>query len=34
LDPDADTEVERLLREFDIAPRDLPIVIVPGKGVT
>jgi thioredoxin reductase (NADPH) len=31
LDPDADTEVERLLREFDIPPRDLPVVIVSGK---
>jgi thioredoxin reductase (NADPH) len=31
LDPDADTEVERILREFDIPPRDLPVVIVSGK---
>jgi thioredoxin reductase (NADPH) len=31
LDPDADSDVERLLREFDIAPRDLPVVIVSGK---
>ena len=31
LDPDANTDVERLLREFDIAPRDLPVVIVSGK---
>jgi len=31
LDPDADTEVERLLREFDIPPRDLPVVLVSGK---
>jgi thioredoxin reductase (NADPH) len=31
LDPDADTEVERLLREFDIPTRDLPVVIVSGK---
>jgi thioredoxin reductase (NADPH) len=31
LDPDADTDVERLLREFDIPPRDLPVVIVSGK---
>ena len=30
LDPDADREVERLLREFDIAPRDLPVVIATG----
>jgi thioredoxin reductase (NADPH) len=31
LDPDADTDVERLLREFEIPPRDLPVVIVSGK---
>ena len=31
LDPDADTDVERLLREFDIPPRDSPVVIVSGK---
>ena len=31
LDPDADSDVERLLREFDIAARDLPVVIVSGK---
>jgi thioredoxin reductase (NADPH) len=31
LDPDADSDVERLLREFDIAPRDLPVVIVSGQ---
>ena len=31
LDPDADSDVERLLREFDIPPRDLPVVIVSGK---
>jgi thioredoxin reductase (NADPH) len=31
LDPDADSDVERLLREFDMAPRDLPVVIVSGK---
>jgi thioredoxin reductase (NADPH) len=31
LDPDADREVERVLREFDIASRDLPVVIVSGK---
>jgi len=30
LDPDADSDVERLLREFDIAPRDLPVVIATG----
>lgn len=30
LDPDADSDVERLLREFAIAPRDLPVVIVSG----
>ena len=30
LDPDADRDVERLLREFDIAPRDLPVVIATG----
>jgi len=28
LDPDADSDVERFLREFDVAPRDLPVVIV------
>jgi len=31
LDPDANSDVERLLREFEIAPRDLPVVIVSGK---
>jgi thioredoxin reductase (NADPH) len=31
LDPDADRDVERLLRGFDIAPQDLPVVIVSGK---
>jgi thioredoxin reductase (NADPH) len=31
LDPDADSDVEGLLREFDIAPRDVPVVIVSGK---
>jgi thioredoxin reductase (NADPH) len=31
LDPDADRDVERLLREFEIAPRDVPVVIVSGK---
>jgi thioredoxin reductase (NADPH) len=31
LDPDADSDVERVLREFDIAPRDVPVVIVSGK---
>jgi thioredoxin reductase (NADPH) len=31
LDPDADSDVERLLQEFDIPPRDLPVVIVSGK---
>ncbi len=31
LDPDADTDVERLLREFEIPPRDSPVVIVSGK---
>ena len=31
LDPDADNEVERFLRELDIAPQDLPVVIVMGK---
>src|SRR5580693_9225089 len=31
LDPDADNDVERLLREFDVTPRDLPVVIVSGK---
>ena len=30
LDPDADPEVERLLREFAIAPQDLPVVIATG----
>ncbi|MGH7743446.1 MAG: FAD-dependent oxidoreductase [Candidatus Dormibacteria bacterium] len=30
LDPDADRDVERLLRELDIAPRDLPVVIATG----
>lgn len=29
-DPDADSEVERLLQELDIAPRDLPVVIATG----
>jgi len=33
LDPDADAEVERVLREFEIPPRDLPVVIVSGKVV-
>jgi len=31
LDPDADSEVERFLRELDIAPQDLPVVIVTGQ---
>ena len=31
LDPDADVEVERSLRELDIRPHDLPVVIVTGK---
>jgi thioredoxin reductase (NADPH) len=31
LDPDADSDVECLLQEFDIVPRDLPVVIVSGK---
>ena len=31
LDPDADRDVERLLQEFDVVPRDLPVVIVSGK---
>src|SRR5882672_12114307 len=31
LDPDADSDVERLLRELDIAARDLPVVIVSSK---
>src|SRR3982074_953158 len=31
VDPGADSDVERLLGEFDIAPRDLPVVIVSGK---
>jgi thioredoxin reductase (NADPH) len=31
LDPDVESEVERLLREFQIAPRELPVVIVSGK---
>jgi thioredoxin reductase (NADPH) len=31
LDPDSDVEVERSLREFDIRPQDLPVVIVTGK---
>jgi thioredoxin reductase (NADPH) len=31
LDPDADSEVERFLRELDVAPQDLPVVIVTGK---
>ena len=31
LDPDADSDVERHLEEFDIAPGDLPVVIVSGK---
>jgi thioredoxin reductase (NADPH) len=30
LDPDVDRDVERLLRELDIAPRDLPVVIATG----
>jgi len=33
LDPDSDTDVEHLLREFEIPPRDLPVVIVSGKVV-
>jgi thioredoxin reductase (NADPH) len=33
LDPDTDSEVERLLRELDIAPQDLPVVIVTGKAL-
>jgi thioredoxin reductase (NADPH) len=31
LDLDAESDVERLLREFEIAARDLPVVIVSGK---
>ncbi|HWW82743.1 MAG TPA: FAD-dependent oxidoreductase [Vicinamibacterales bacterium] len=31
LDPDGDRDVERLLRELDIAARDLPVVIVSSK---
>src|SRR5260221_7523933 len=31
LDPDGDSEVERLLRELDITARDLPVVIVSSK---
>lgn len=31
LDPDADPDVERHLREFGIAARDVPVVIVSGK---
>ena len=31
LDPDGDSDVERLLRELDIAARDLPVVIVSSK---
>jgi thioredoxin reductase (NADPH) len=30
LDPEADSDVERLLGEFDIAPTDLPVVITTG----
>jgi thioredoxin reductase (NADPH) len=30
LDPDVDRDVERLLRELDIAPRDLPVVVTTG----
>ena len=30
LDADADPDVARILREFDIAPRDLPVVITTG----
>jgi thioredoxin reductase (NADPH) len=30
LDPDTDSEVERMLREFGIDPQDLPVVIVTG----
>jgi thioredoxin reductase (NADPH) len=30
LDPDVDRDVERLLRELNIAPRDLPVVIATG----
>jgi thioredoxin reductase (NADPH) len=30
LDPDVDREVDRVLREFDIAPEDLPVVITTG----
>ena len=33
LDPDTASEVEHLLREFEIAPRDLPVVIVSGRVV-
>jgi thioredoxin reductase (NADPH) len=29
LDPDGDPDVERLLREFDVQPSDLPVVIAP-----
>jgi thioredoxin reductase (NADPH) len=31
LDPDADSDVERLLREFDVTAHDVPVVIVSGK---
>ena len=31
LDPDSDPDVERVLREFDIAPEDLPVVITTGR---
>jgi thioredoxin reductase (NADPH) len=31
LDPDTERDVEHLLRELDIAPRDLPVVITTGK---
>ena len=31
LDPEANPDVEHLLRELDIPPRDLPVVIVSGK---
>jgi thioredoxin reductase (NADPH) len=30
LDPDLDADVERLLREFEVAPDELPVVIAPG----
>jgi thioredoxin reductase (NADPH) len=31
MDPDSDSDVERMLQELGIAPRDLPVVIVSGK---